>query len=125
MLGEDENLLVAPSWVAGKLAQLFEFGILAAVIWEHKLYGEGGEVIARLDEQRAIVSREQLRRLLPGYVRSFIEEASPLLGLRIEGDLDTVLFVCRSASAGARSLLARARRLSTREPQSLRASQPR
>ncbi len=58
--------------------------------WERKLYGEGGEVIARLDEQRASVSREQLRRLLPGYVRSFIEKAAPLLGLRIEGDLDGV-----------------------------------
>ena len=58
--------------------------------WERKLYGEGGEVAARLDEQRALVSREQLRRLLPGYVRSFIEKAAPLLGLRIDGDLDGV-----------------------------------
>ena len=58
--------------------------------WERMLYGEGGEVIARLDEQRAMVSREQLRRLLPGYLRSFIEKAAPLLGLRIEGDLDGV-----------------------------------
>ncbi|MFZ0890359.1 MAG: helicase-related protein [Candidatus Binataceae bacterium] len=58
--------------------------------WERKLYGEGGEVVARLDEQRAIVSREQLRRLLPGYVRSFIEKAAPRLGLRLEGDLDGV-----------------------------------
>jgi superfamily II DNA or RNA helicase len=58
--------------------------------WERKLYGEGGEVAARLDAERAIVSREQLRRLLPGYVRSFIERAAPLLGLRIEGDLDGV-----------------------------------
>jgi len=58
--------------------------------WERKLYGDGGEVAARLDTERAIVSREQLRRLLPGYVRSFIERAAPLLGLRIEGDLDGV-----------------------------------
>src|SRR5579885_2928936 len=58
--------------------------------WERKLYGEGGEVAARLDTERAIVSREQLRRLLPGYVRSFIERAAPLLGLRIEGDLHGV-----------------------------------
>jgi SNF2 family DNA or RNA helicase len=58
--------------------------------WQRKLYGEGGEVAARLDTERAIVSREQLRRLLPGYVRSFIERAAPLLGLRIEGDLDGV-----------------------------------
>jgi superfamily II DNA or RNA helicase len=58
--------------------------------WERKLYGDGGEVAARLDAERAIVSREQLRRLLPGYVRSFIERAAPLLGLRIDGDLDGV-----------------------------------
>ncbi len=58
--------------------------------WERKLYGEGGEVAAHLDTERAIVAREQLRRLLPGYVRSFIERAAPLLGLRIEGDLDGV-----------------------------------
>jgi superfamily II DNA or RNA helicase len=58
--------------------------------WERKLYGEGGEVAALLETERAIVSREQLRRLLPGYVRSFIERAAPLLGLRIEGDLDGV-----------------------------------
>ena len=69
--------------------------------WERKLYGEGGEVAARLDTERAIVSREQLRRLLPGYVRSFIERAAPLLGLRIEGDLDGVFSF---AEAGPRAL---------------------
>ena len=53
-----------------------------------KLYGEGGEVAARLEEQRALVAREQFRRLLPGYVRNFIEKAAPMLGLRIDGDLD-------------------------------------
>jgi len=58
--------------------------------WERKLYGDGGEVVARLDTERAVVSREQLRRLLPGYVRSFIERTASLLGLRIEGDLDGV-----------------------------------
>jgi superfamily II DNA or RNA helicase len=57
---------------------------------ERKLYGDGGEVAARLDEQRTLVSREQLRRLLPGYVRSFIEKAASMLGLRIDGDLDAV-----------------------------------
>jgi superfamily II DNA or RNA helicase len=64
--------------------------IKAFAEWERKLYGDGGEVAARLDAERAIVAREQLRRLLPGYVRSFIEKAAPLLGLRIEGDLDGV-----------------------------------
>ena len=55
---------------------------------ERALYGAGGEVKSRLPQQRAELAREQLRRLLPGYVRSFIEHAAPLLGLRIEGDMD-------------------------------------
>ena len=69
--------------------------------WERKLYGDGGEVAARLDAERAIVSREQLRRLLPGYVRSFIEKAAPILGLRIDGDLDDIFSF---AEARARAL---------------------
>jgi hypothetical protein len=58
--------------------------------WERKLYGEGGEVAARLDEERTLVAHERLRRLLPGYVRSFIEKAAPMLGLRIDGDIDGI-----------------------------------
>jgi hypothetical protein len=58
--------------------------------WERKLYGEGGEVMACLAPERTTVSREQLRRLLSGYVRSFIERAARLLGLRIKGDLDGI-----------------------------------
>ena len=53
-----------------------------------QLFGAGGEVKSKLPEQRAELAREQLRRLLPGYVRSFIEQAAPLLGLRIDGDID-------------------------------------
>ncbi|MFI5353199.1 MAG: helicase-related protein [Candidatus Binatales bacterium] len=64
--------------------------VLALEDRERSLYGEGGEVKATLDDQRAELACEQLRRLLPGYVRSFIEKAAPMLGLRIEGDLDGV-----------------------------------
>ncbi len=64
--------------------------VLALEERERRLYGEGGEVKATLEEQRAELAREQLRRLLPGYVRSFIEKAAPMLGLRIEGNLDGV-----------------------------------
>ena len=35
------------------------------------------------------VDQEVHRRLLPGYVRRFVQRAVPLLDLRIEGDLDT------------------------------------
>jgi Helicase conserved C-terminal domain/Domain of unknown function (DUF3883) len=83
----DEGARESESEIEGKLTPE---QVKAFEKWERKLYGEGGEVVSRLDEQRAIVSREQLRRLLPGYVRSFIEKAAPLLGLRIDGDLDDV-----------------------------------
>jgi hypothetical protein len=83
----DEGAEKSEHEIEGKLTPV---QVQALVERERKLYGEGGEVVARLDEQRAIVAREQLRRLLPGYVRSFIEKAAPLLGLRIEGDLDGV-----------------------------------
>ena len=52
---------------------------------EHTLYG-GGEVRSRLPEINAAMEREQYRRLLPGYVRRFVETAAPLIGLRLEGD---------------------------------------
>ena len=54
---------------------------------ERALYG-GGEVRGRLPEINAAMEREQYRRLLPGYVRRFIETAAPLVDLRLEGDPD-------------------------------------
>ena len=53
---------------------------------ERLLFGEGGDVsreLARLNDQ---VEQESYRRLLPGYVRRFLEKAAPLLDLRIEGN---------------------------------------
>ncbi len=55
---------------------------------EKRLFGDGGDVKARLDEQTAQLERERWRRLLPGYVRRFVVNAAPLLGLGFEGDLD-------------------------------------
>ncbi len=56
---------------------------------ERALYG-GGEVRNRLPEINAAMEREQYRRLLPGYVRRFVETAIPLIDLRLEGDPDDV-----------------------------------
>ncbi len=50
------------------------------------LYGEGGDVRRGLDELNEEAGRERYRRLLPGYVRRFVEKAAPLLGLRVAGD---------------------------------------
>ena len=62
-----------------------------AAVAEHDraLYG-GGEVRGRLPEINAAMEREQYRRLLPGYVRRFVETAAPLVDLRLEGDPDGV-----------------------------------
>jgi superfamily II DNA or RNA helicase len=55
---------------------------------ERKLYGNGGDVKSALANERERLDRESWRRLLPGYVRRFIEKSAPLLGLGIDGDLD-------------------------------------
>ncbi|MFZ5897985.1 MAG: helicase-related protein [Bacillota bacterium] len=53
-----------------------------------KLLGTGGDVARQLPAQRAKLERETLRRLLPGYVRRFIEKSAPLLHIGINGDLE-------------------------------------
>jgi len=67
---------------------------------EHAIYGEGGEVRGELPRLRGELDREVYRRLLPGYVRRFVERVTPLLGLGIEGDLDTT-FTFRAEKPGA------------------------
>lgn len=51
-------------------------------------YPRTGDVAAHLVEQRLRLEKEDLRRLLPGYVRRFLERACPLIGVRLDGDLD-------------------------------------
>ena len=53
---------------------------------ERALYGEGGEVRRALPQLRQEAEQAYYRRLIPGYVRRFVERAAPLLDLRIEGD---------------------------------------
>ena len=53
---------------------------------ERSLYGAGGEVRRALPELRQETREENYRRLIPGYVRRFVERAAPLLDLRVEGD---------------------------------------
>ena len=56
---------------------------------ERSLFGEGGDVRRELAQLNDELDQEGYRRLLPGYVRRFVEKAAPLLDLRIEGDLET------------------------------------
>jgi hypothetical protein len=53
---------------------------------ERSLYGTGGDVAQELPRLRDDAERELYRRLLPGYVRQYVELAAPLLDLEIDGD---------------------------------------
>jgi superfamily II DNA or RNA helicase len=67
---------------------------------ERRLYGDGGDVKSALASERAKLDQESWRRLMPGYVRRFIEKSSPLLGLGMDGDLDkTFSFVMQKPGA--------------------------
>ena len=66
--------------------RLTEAQIRALEEKERALFGEGGDVrraLGQLDEE---TKQEGYRRLLPGYVRRFVEKAAPLLDLRVEGE---------------------------------------
>ncbi len=68
---------------------------------ERVLFGQGGDVRGRLDALNNEAEQENYRRLLPGYVRRFVEKAAPLLDLRMEGDQETTFaFVPRRPGAG-------------------------
>ncbi len=56
---------------------------------EETIYGRGGELAADLPRLREALAIEELRRLLPGYVRRYLERAAPLIGLDLQGDPET------------------------------------
>ncbi len=72
---------------------------------ERALYGEGGEVRRELDGLKDEADHETYRRLIPGYVRRFVEKTAPLLDLRIEGDLETTFTLAPLRSRAIDSLL--------------------
>lgn len=74
---------------------------------DRMLYGDGGDVKKQLPRLREALDREAFCRLLPGYVRQFIENAAPLIDLKIEGDLDRE-FTLTPAKPGAGDPLFRA-----------------
>jgi SNF2 family DNA or RNA helicase len=55
---------------------------------QRSLYGTGGAVKSELPRLRAGMEQETYRKLLPGYVRHFVEKAAPLMDIGIEGNLD-------------------------------------
>lgn len=57
---------------------------------EHDRYGGGGDVQRELPKLKQQLANEERRRMLPGYVRRFVEKATPLVHVGIEGDPDRV-----------------------------------
>lgn len=55
---------------------------------EQTIFGTGGEVMQQLDALREEMATEALRRVLPGYVRRYLEKALPAIGIEWSGDLD-------------------------------------
>lgn len=67
---------------------LTEEQILALEQRERTLFGEGGAVRRELAHLNDETRQEHYLRLLPGYVRQFMEKAVPLLDLEISGELE-------------------------------------
>ncbi len=67
---------------------------------ERSLFGDGGAVRRELPRLKASMEQETYRRLLPGYVRHFVEKAAALVDIGIEGNLDD-RFALRPLKPGA------------------------
>ncbi len=67
---------------------------------EQTVLGVGGDVRKELPRLQAELSQEVYRHLLPGYVRRFVEQAAPLLGIALEDHGDST-FTLRPARPGA------------------------
>jgi len=57
---------------------------------EKSLYGTGGDVAKDLPRLRVDMEQEVYFRLLPGYVRQYIQQVAPLVDIGIEGDMDGI-----------------------------------
>ncbi len=67
--------------------QLTKEQVMAIEERERRLYGDGGDVRKELPRLREGIENESLSRLLPGYVRHFVESAAPHIDLEVDGDL--------------------------------------
>jgi len=71
---------------------------------EKSLYGSGGDVAAELPRLRTNLEQEVYFRLLPGYVRQYVEQAAPLVGLALDGEAGG-MFSFRATAPGAMDAL--------------------
>jgi superfamily II DNA or RNA helicase/DNA-binding XRE family transcriptional regulator len=72
---------------------------------ERALFG-GGDVKSHLPALRTALEQEQYRRLLPGYVRHFVETAAPLVDLKVEGDAGQIFDLAPQRPRGLDPMLA-------------------
>ncbi len=97
---------------------------------ERQVYGARGEVAERLDELRDEMEHESYLRLLPGYVRRFVEKAADMFGLEVRGDLDGFFSLVPGHAGAPDPLLAALEsypapareRLCARRPETMRGS---
>jgi SNF2 family DNA or RNA helicase/DNA-binding XRE family transcriptional regulator len=94
-----------PETVARELeGKLTKEQVQALAVRERKLYGKGGDVAQELPRLRKDLEREVYFRLLPGYVRQYVEQAAPLAGMEINGDMGGT-FSLRASRPGAMDAL--------------------
>jgi len=74
--------------------------VLALQASQKARYGDGGAVKLALPRLRETIEKEAYRRLLPAYVRRFLDNAAPLLDIGFEGSLDS-FFAFRPLKAGS------------------------
>lgn len=63
--------------------QLTKEQVAAIAERERRLYGDGGDVARQLPALKEKMATEVYSQLLPGYVRQFVQDATPLLHLRL------------------------------------------
>ena len=63
--------------------QLTKEQVAALAERERRLFGDGGDVARQLPALREKMATEVYSQLLPGYVRQFVQDAAPLLHLRL------------------------------------------
>jgi SNF2 family DNA or RNA helicase len=80
--------------------RLTEDQITALDAREKSFYGSGGDVKKELPRLREDLDKEIYFRLLPGYVRQYIQEAAALVDINIEGDMNYI-FSLRPSKRGA------------------------
>jgi len=68
--------------------QLTREQVEAITAREQTLFGTGGEVKQQLETLREEMATQELRRVLPGYVRRYLENALPAIDIEWTGNLD-------------------------------------